>query len=184
MVETVASKGVKWARLYVYDARQDDPKKCTAKRMKKFGLVTLYEKVESLPSRTILMNPLAKKAISPADRRDAYHGIVVLDCTWEEVERVFPTLRSKHMIDRALPYLLASNPVNYGRPFMLNSAEAFVAALFILGYREQAEEVAYRFKWGETFLTLNHEPLEAYAAAKDSADVIRIQGEFMPEERH
>ena len=181
MGEPQAPEGAKKARLYVYDAKQDDPKKCTARRMKKFGLATLYENVEGLPPRVILMNPLAKKALSPADRRLAYRGIVVLDCTWEEVERVFPTLRSKHMEDRALPYLLASNPVNYGRPFMLNSAEAFVAALYILGYREQAGEIAYRFNWGETFLTLNHEPLEAYAAAKDSADVIRIQQEFMPD---
>jgi pre-rRNA-processing protein TSR3 len=171
------------AKLYVYDARQDDPKKCTAKRMKKFGLVTLYENISSLPSRTILLNPMAKKALSPEDRPFARRGIVVLDCTWEEVERVFPLLHPKRMENRALPYLLASNPVNYGRPFMLNSAEAFVAALYILGFKEQAQEIAYRFKWGDTFLALNHEPLEAYAAAKDSADVIRIQSEFMPGEK-
>ena len=180
MGETQAPEGAKKARLYVYDAKQDDPKKCTARRMKKFGLATLYENVEGLPSRVILMNPTAKKALSPADKRLARRGIVVLDCTWEEVERVFPTLRSKHMEDRALPYLLAANAVNYGKPFMLTSAEAFVAALYILGYKEQASEVAYKFKWGDTFLILNHEPLEAYSGAKDSADVIRIQKEFMP----
>lgn len=166
--------------LYVYHARQDDPKKCSARRMQKFGLAIVYEAVARLPSGAILLNPLADQSISPEDGRYAGKGIVVLDCTWGEVERIFPMLKPKRMIDRALPYLLASNPVNYGKPFVLNSAEAFVAALYILGFEVQAREVACRFKWGETFLTLNKEPLEAYALAKDSADVIRIQQEFMP----
>jgi len=168
-------------RLYVYHARQDDPKKCSARRMQKFGLATVYESVDKLPTGAILLNPMAEKSLSPDDARYAGKGIVVLDCTWDEVERIFPMLRPKRLKERALPYLLASNPVNYGKPFVLNSAEAFVSALFILGYREHAGEVADRFKWGETFLTLNKEPLEAYASAKDSADVIRIQKEFMPE---
>jgi pre-rRNA-processing protein TSR3 len=166
--------------LYVYHARQDDPKKCSARRMEKFGLATLYETVGRLPRGAILLSPIAEKAISPADIKHAHRGIVALDCTWGEVERVFPQLRPKHMEERALPYLIASNPVNYGKPFVLNSAEAFVAALYILGQREQALEVAGRFKWGETFLALNKEPLEAYASAKDSEDVVALQHEFMP----
>ena len=166
--------------LYVYHARQDDPKKCSARRMQKFGLATVYESVEELPHRAILLNPLASQSISPADAYHSVRGIVVLDCTWGEVERIFPTLKSKRMKERALPYLLASNPVNYGKPFVLNSAEAFVAALYIIGQKEQALVVANKFKWGDTFLTLNKEPLEAYALAKDSADVIAIQNEFMP----
>jgi len=164
----------------VYHARQDDPKKCSARRMQKFGLATVYEAAGKLPKGAILMSPLAEKAISRADLPHARKGIVVLDCTWEEVERVFPKLRSMRMEERSLPYLLASNPVNYGRPFRLNSAEAFVAALYILGCEEQAREVAARFKWGETFLILNKEPLDAYASACDSAEVIAAQAEFMP----
>lgn len=167
-------------RLYVYHARQDDPKKCSARRMQKFGLAAVYETAGKLPSGAILLNPLAMQSISPADAVHAHKGIVVLDCTWGEVERIFPKLRPKHFKERALPYLLASNAVNYGRPFVLNSAEAFVAALYILGETKQAREVAGRFKWGETFLALNKEPLEAYASAKDSADVVDIQKEFMP----
>ncbi len=167
--------------LYVYHARQDDPKKCSARRMQKFGLATVYETVGKLPGSAVLLSPIAEKALSKADTAYAHRGIVVLDCTWGEVERIFPKLRSKRLEERALPYLLASNPVNYGKPFMLNSAEAFVAALYILGCAGQAHDVAARFKWGETFLTLNKEPLDAYASAGDSAEVIAVQKEFMPE---
>ncbi len=166
--------------LYVYHARQDDPKKCSARRMQKFGLATVYETAGKLPRGAILLSPLAEKAISAEDAKHAHRGIVVLDCTWGEVERIFPKLKPKRMEERALPYLLASNPVNYGKPFMLNSAEAFVAALYILGEKAQALEVADRFKWGDTFLALNKEPLEAYAGAEDSAGVIALQKEFMP----
>ncbi len=166
--------------LYVYHARQDDPRKCSARRMQKFGLATVYETVGKLPRGAILLSPLAKKALSPEDAKIARRGIVVLDCTWGEVERIFPKLKARHLEERALPYLIASNPVNYGKPFMLNSAEAFVAALYILGEREEALEVAGRFRWGETFLALNREPLEAYAGAGSSADIVALQKEFMP----
>ena len=168
--------------LFIYHAGQDDPKKCTARRMKKFGLATMYETAGRLPSGAILLDPTANRAISPADRHLAQYGVCVLDCTWGEVERLFPLFQSKRMKGRALPYLLAANPVNYGRPFVLSSAEAFVAAHCILGYGEHARAVASKFKWGDTFLALNHEPLEAYAAAKNSADVIKVQREFMPEQ--
>ncbi len=167
--------------LYVYHARQDDPKKCSARRMEKFGLATVYETVGKLPKGAILLSPIAEKALSKADMAHAHRGIVVLDCTWGEVERIFPKLKSKRLEERALPYLLASNPVNYGKPFVLNSAEAFVATLYILGCQEQAREVAARFKWGDTFLALNEEPLDAYASAENSESVVAVQKEFMPE---
>lgn len=75
---------------------------------------------------------------------------------------------------------MAANPVNYGKPFKLGTVEAFAAALYILGSIEQAREILNKFKWGHTFLELNHEPLEAYAAAKNSKEIVSIQTEFMP----
>ncbi len=82
-------------------------------------------------------------------------------------------------VGRALPYLLAANPVNYGRPFVLSSAEALAAALLILGEGDHGRELLGKFSWGEQFLRLNHEPLEAYAAAENSAGVVAAQAEFV-----
>ncbi|MDI3484905.1 DUF367 family protein [Methanolobus sp. WCC1] len=164
-------------KLFLYHAKQCDPKKCTGKKMAKFGLVNLSEKIERIPPRSILLDPMAEKALSPED--SSKKGITVLDCSWEEVERVFPKLLRMRLEHRALPFLVAANPVNFGRPFKLTSVEAFAAALYILGNKQQAEKIMSKFNWGHTFLELNHEPLEEYSQAKDSKDVLRIQSEYM-----
>lgn len=163
--------------LYIYHADQCDPKKCTGKKMSRFDLARLYDKVSKLPRSAILLDPMAEKAISPAD--DPGYGIIVLDCSWEEVDRIFPELGKLNLEHRALPFLLAGNPVNFGRPFKLNSAEAFAAALYILGKKEQAKKVLSKFNWGHSFLELNMEPLEEYSKAKNSLEIIEIQSHYI-----
>jgi pre-rRNA-processing protein TSR3 len=36
-----------------------------------------------------------------------------------------------------------------------------------------------KFKWGPHFLEMNKIPLEEYSNAKDSKEVVKIQGEFL-----
>ncbi|MEZ5335036.1 MAG: DUF367 family protein [Methanolobus sp.] len=164
-------------KLYLYHAKQCDPKKCTGKKMARFKHVNLFENINRIPSGSILLDPMAEKALSPAD--SVKKGITVLDCSWEEVERVFPQIIKMRLQHRALPYLVAANPVNFGRPFKLTSVEAFAAALYILGNKGQAEKIMSKFNWGHTFIELNHEPLEEYSEARDSKDILRIQGEYI-----
>ena len=163
--------------LHLYHAAQCDPKKCTGKKLARFGLASLHGSPRTLPHEGLLLDPFAEQALSPAD--DVRCGLVVLDCSWEEVERVFPVLQKLRLVHRALPFLLASNPVNFGKPFRLSTVEAFAAALYILGEKEQAALILNKFKWGHVFLELNREPLERYSMAKDSGEVVRIQGEYL-----
>jgi len=163
--------------LHLYHARQCDPRKCSGLKLSRFRLAALHSNPKQLPGEAILLDPFAEQALSPAD--SAGRGIIVLDCSWEEVERVFPTLQKLRLKHRALPFLLAANPVNYGKPFKLSTVEAFAAALYILGEKEQAALILNKFKWGKTFIELNLEPLERYSKAKDSAEVVRIQGEYL-----
>jgi len=137
----------------------------------------MYNRARQLPHSAIFLDPFAEQALSPAD--DPSKGVIVLDCSWEEVERVFPTLQRLNLKHRALPFLVAANPVNYGKPFKLSTVEAFAATLYILGEKEQAALILNKFKWGHTFLELNHEPLEEYSNAKDSTEVVRIQEEYL-----
>ena len=153
----------------IYDKCQCDPKKCTAKRMMKFGLGKEAKTLGAIPSGSIVLSPFSDRALSPADMKYARKGLVVMDLTWTNIDE-FPRL--KKCEERALPYLLAANPVNWGRPMELNSAEAVMAALYILGEKTQAETFLGRFNWAPEFVRLNGSLLEDDSKAKDSTEVM------------
>jgi pre-rRNA-processing protein TSR3 len=151
-----------------------DPRKCSVKKLARTGLVRIVPRIMALPRSTILLDPTAEQALSPADR--PARSISVLDCSWAVLDT--SAVRSFRR-RRALPFLLAANPVNFGKPFKLSSLEAFAAALFILGEREQAERILSIYTWGSRFLEVNREPLERYAGARDSTEVVAIQAEYL-----
>ena len=160
--------------LYAYRDNTCDPRKCTVKKLEKAGFLKIFTKISQIPRNTLLLDPTAEQALSPADKK--VHSITVLDCSWV----VLDTGRVKSWrIRRALPFLVAANPVNFGKPCVLSSIEALAAALFIIGEREHASAVLSRVSWGIRFLEVNQEPLDLYANAKDSTEVIGIQELFI-----
>ena len=169
--------------LHVRYEGDDDPKKCSARKLARFDLAQLHRATRSTPPGVVL-NPFADRALSPADRADPGDGarhdrLVALDCSWETAEREAFDLQGVH---RSLPVLVAANPVNYGTPFQLNTVEAFAGALCILGERQQAEDILSKFSWGHTFLELNEEPLRRYADCADSTAVVAVQDDYLAEE--
>jgi pre-rRNA-processing protein TSR3 len=131
-------------------------------------------KTKFLPKRAIVLNPFGEIAFSPADRQRIQNfGLVALDCSWEHAQKVMST----HVkgTSRCLPILIAGNPVNFGKATKLTTVEALAAALYIAGFRQEAMELLSIFIWGHTFLELNSAMLEKYAAAGDSAEVVKIQ---------
>ncbi|ADI74512.1 Protein of unknown function DUF367 [Methanohalobium evestigatum Z-7303] len=163
--------------LYIYHVSQCDPKKCTGKKMARFYLAQIFDKINKIPRGCILLDPMAEQALSPAD--DVSKGITVLDCSWEEIDKVLPQILKRNLKHRALPFLVAANPVNFGKPFRLNSVEAFAAALYITGHKQQASDILSKFKWGLHFIEMNKEPLEEYSRAKDSTEIIQIQNQYL-----
>jgi hypothetical protein len=54
-----------------------------------------------------------------------------------------------------VPYLVAANQTNYGRPWRLNCAEALAAAFMIVGLDAHALRLLDGFGWGAAFWTVN-----------------------------
>jgi pre-rRNA-processing protein TSR3 len=161
-------------RIVVYHAGQCDPKKCTALKLKRHGLARLVTQIRFLPKRAVVLNPFSKFAFSPADRqRIEKFGLAALDCSWEHAEKVL--LKRVRGTSRCLPILVAGNPVNFGKPTKLTTVEALIAALYIAGFREKANQLLSIFGWGHTFIEINQERLESYAKAKDSTEIIKLQ---------
>jgi pre-rRNA-processing protein TSR3 len=159
--------------LHVRYEGDDDPEKCTARRLAHLGHATLHRSARETPPGVVL-DPFADRALSPAD--DGGDRLVALDCSWETATDEVFGLKGPH---RSLPFLVAANPVNYGTPFRLNTAEAFAGALTILGHRDQAERILETFSWGDTFLELNAEPLARYADCTDSVEVVAVQDDYL-----
>ncbi len=172
---------VKELRIWIYHAKQCDPRKCTALKLKRHSLATLVHRVRALPRGAVVLDPFSKKAFSPADReRIETRGLAAIDCSWMHADEVFEL--SMRGVSRCLPYLVAANPVNYGVPTKLSTVEALAAALYIAGFDDEAEQLLSLFKWGPNFVVLNQELLDSYAQAKDSGAVVQLQREFMGSE--
>jgi pre-rRNA-processing protein TSR3 len=161
---------------------QDDPKKNTAVLASRRGDLNLHKKINTLPRRGIILEPLCGKVFGPEDHSlilDQGGSIVGLDCSWAHIESsVAQVMKRTRLQPRMLPLLLAANPVNWGKPGRLTTAEALATVLYLLGNEEQARSVLGAFRWGERFFELNREPLEAYAAAQSSAELVALQFEF------
>ncbi len=156
--------------LYAYRDNSCDPRKCTVKKLEKAGFLKIFNRISQIPRNTLLLDPTAEQALSPADK--FVKSITVLDCSWVVLDT--GKVRSWR-IHRALPFLIAANPVNFGKPCVLSSVEALAAALYIIGEKDRATELLSKVSWGIRFLEVNREPLDLYTSAKDSSEVIKIQ---------
>lgn len=78
-----------------------------------------------------------------------------------------------------MPYLVAANPVNYGKPWRLNCVEALAACFAIVGHREWAEEALSHFSWGQSFLDINEDLFDIYEKCTDAASVQKAQQEWL-----
>ena len=89
---------------------QDDPRKCSARKMARFGMARLEEKPERIRGG-ILLDPFAEKALSPADLGTARNaGLIVVDCSWKNAEEVFPDLLAGHTPQRQSAGVHSSDP--------------------------------------------------------------------------
>ena len=155
-------------KLQVLMFYQDDPKKCTAAKMVKFGLA---QNIKKIGSKGLVLDPFAEKTLLPKDA-SVIHSVVGIDCSWNLADHAFS--QKFNGIKRKLPPLLAGNPVNYSKLNKLTTAEALSGSLYILGFKEQSLELLNKFKWGHTFYELNQNLLNDYSESTTEKDIQNI----------
>lgn len=90
-----------------------------------------------------------------------------------------PYFRGTYRLPPTVPYLIAANTVNYGRPWRLNCVEAIAACFYICGHEDWAKEVLKHFRYGDAFLDINSQLLKRYAACSTEEDVKKTEEEWL-----
>ena len=118
------------------------------------------------------------------------YGAAVVECSWVRIKEVpwgkiggkcerlctcFNSYSLQSRLTEAVPYLVAANSVNYGRPWRLNCAEALAACFFICGHEDWAHEVLTHFSYGEPFLEINAQLLKRYAACVNEEEIKKAE---------
>jgi pre-rRNA-processing protein TSR3 len=161
----------------MWDLNHCDARRCSGKKLQRLGLA------RSLPLGArfggVTLSPRARATLSPADAALALGpGVAVVECSWKRVDEV-PFNKVGGRCERLLPYLVAANPTNYGRPWRLNCAEATAAAFHICGRPEWAVTLLESFSYGEEFLSINAELLDRYAACTSEEEVKRAEEDWL-----
>jgi hypothetical protein len=78
-----------------------------------------------------------------------------------------------------VPFLVAANPVNYGKPLKLSCVEAIAATMMLTGFPREAAAILGKFKWGQTFLKINAELFERYDRCNTPGEVVAAQNAWL-----
>ena len=160
-----------------WDLGHCDPKRCSGKKLMRLGL--MRELAIGRKHGGVVITPNGRTPVSPADLSLLLeHGAAVVECSWARLAEVpFTKLGGRH--ERLLPYLVAANPVNYGRPWRLNCVEALAACFAICGRRDWADCILEPFSYGAAFMDINGELLQRYAACEDAEAVTRAEEQWI-----
>lgn len=165
----------------MWDLNHCDPKKCSGRKLSRLGIIENLRLGQKFPG--VVLTPVGTNCVSPVDKEIVQlNGIAVVDCSWAKLDETpFNKMRTPH--PRLLPFLVAANPINYGKPCKLSCVEAIAATLYITGYKQEAQWYMGKFSWGHAFIELNETLLDKYAECKSSEDVLKVQNEYLEQEQ-
>ena len=163
----------------MWDVGHCDPKRCSGRKLARLGLVRELKLGARFAG--LCLSPVGTNCVSPEDKTIIESkGLSVIDCSWARIDETpFHKMKSAH--PRLLPYLVAGNPVNYGKPCKLNCVEALAAAMYITGFKKEAKLYMGKFSWGPSYIALNKEYLERYSKCETSKEILSEQQEILKE---
>ena len=152
-----------------WDLGHCDAKRCSGKRLMRLGMMRELHVGQKFAG--VVISPKAKKVVSREDNALLEQfGAAVVEASWKRIDEV-PFGRIGGKCERLLPYLVAANPTNYGRPWRLNCVEALAACFYICGHADWAEHILDTFSYGRAFLDINGALLKRYAACENEEQV-------------
>lgn len=161
----------------MYDLKHCDPKKCSGRKLSRMGLIKNLKVGQRFPG--LVLSPVGTMTVAPEDRKIIESsGIAVIDCSWARIDET-PFERMKSPSPRLLPFLIAANPINYGKPCRLSCVEAIAATLYIVGLKDEAKWYMGKFSWGHTFIELNEELLKLYSNCTNREEILTIQNSWI-----
>ena len=165
-------------RVCLWEFSQNDARRDSGSKLVRQGLARRLDARAAF--RGIVLAADAAQILSPADAPViAAQGLAGVNCSWRGLDAVPFAALGRPELRRRLPFLVAANEVNYGKPLYLNTAEALAAALRIAGLTRDAELLLAPFASGRAFFALNADAFEAYAAAVDGDGVAAAEARFL-----
>lgn len=156
-----------------WDLGHCDAKRCSGKRLMRLDMMRELHVGQKFAG--VVVSPKAKRIVSRTDKPLLeQYGAAVVEASWKRIDEV-PFGRIGGKCERLLPYLVAANPTNYGKPWRLNCVEALAACYYICGHPEWAESILETFSYGRAFLDINAALLKRYEACEDEEQVKKAE---------
>ncbi|KJP87236.1 hypothetical protein AK88_03153 [Plasmodium fragile] len=172
---TLASPGGSEIKLFMFDYNECQNQKCSCKKLYRF------KKIKKAPInkkfKGIVLTPFCDKYFSINDKATMENfGLSVIDCSWKSLDLL---KKAKFTNQRKLPYIIAVNSINYGKPYKLSCLESLAFCLYVCGYNKQCTDILNIYKWSSSFVNLNGELLDMYKLCNTHEEVKKVEDEFI-----
>ncbi|ETW32707.1 hypothetical protein PFTANZ_06576 [Plasmodium falciparum Tanzania (2000708)] len=167
-------------KLFMFDYKECQNKKCSCKKLYRFKKIKKVQMNKKF--KGIVLTPFCEKYFSIDDKYTIEnYGLSVVDCSWKSIDLL---KRIKFSNQRKLPYIIAVNSINYGKPYKLSCLESLAFCLYVCNYNKQCNDILNIYKWSVNFTNLNKELLDTYKLCNTHDEIKNAEEEFIQKYLH